>query len=100
MATARRERVVIASHELPLVLFSLALIAGIGLIINSIIVSNRHGRRFAILASAIVLAVSLDVGAIIVINAPFQGGLQVSTDPISTLSSEIKSGQYIPWIAP
>lgn len=98
MATARRERVVIASHELPLVLFSLALIAGAGLIVNSMVVSNRGGRRYAFLATAIVLAVSLDVGAIIVINAPFQGGLQVSTDPISALSSEIKSGQYIPWV--
>ncbi len=45
------------------------------------------------------LVVALDVGAIVIINAPFQGGLQVSTDPISDLSAEIKSGQYIPWVA-
>ena len=99
MATARRERVVIASHEMPIVLFGLAVIAGVGLIINSMVVANRSGRRYAFLASIIVLVVALDVGAIVIINAPFQGGLQVSTDPITALSLEIKSGQYTTWVS-
>jgi len=98
MTTARRDRIVLASQTLPVELFGLAVVAGLGLIVNAVLIANREGRRrYALVATGIVLAVALDLGAIVVISAPFRGGLQVSTDPIAELSAEISEGFYLPW---
>lgn len=99
MTTARRERIVLASQTLPVELFGLAAVAGLGLIVNAILIANRQGqRRYAFVASGIVLAVALDLGAILVISGPFRGGLQVSTQPVVELSQEVSDGYYLPWV--
>lgn len=99
MTTARRERIVLASQTLPVELFGVALVAGLGLIFNAVLVANRQGqRRYALVAGGIVLAVALDLGAILVISGPFRGGLQVSTQPVVELSQEISDGYYLPWV--
>ena len=99
MTTARRDRIVLASQTLPVELFGLAVVAGLGLIVNAVLIANRQGsRRYSTVAIGIVLAVALDLGAILVISAPFRGGLQVSTEPIAELSAEISEGFYLPWV--
>lgn len=95
----RRQRVVIASGGMPAPLFALSVIAGLALIINSLLVAYRQGGRYALVAAGIILAVALDLGAILAISAPFSGAFVVSTDPISGLITELKHGEYLPWVA-
>ena len=94
----RRQRVVISTGGLPLPLFALAVIAGLALIVNSLLVAARQGTRYSWVALGIMLAVALDLGAILTISAPFNGGFVVSTDPISELITELQKGEYLPWV--
>lgn len=99
MTTARRERIVIASQTLPVELFGLAAVAGMGLIVNAVLIANRQGRRrYSLVATGIVLAVASDLGAILVISGPCRGGLQVSTQPVIELAQEVSNGYYLPWV--
>lgn len=97
MTTARRDRIVLGSQTLGIELFGLAVIAGLGLVANALLISNRQGRRFGLVAIAIVSVVALDIGAIAVISAPFKGGLGVSSLPLTQLANEIDEGIYLPW---
>ncbi len=94
----RRQRVVISTGGLPLPLFALSVIAGLALIVNSLLVAARQGTRYSWVAVGIMLAVALDLGAILTISAPFNGGFVVSTDPISVLITELQKGEYLPWV--
>ncbi|MBJ7365742.1 MAG: DUF4239 domain-containing protein [Thermoleophilia bacterium] len=94
----RRQRVVISTGGLPFPLFALAVIAGLALIVNSLLVAARQGTRYSWVALGIMLAVALDLGAILTISAPFNGGFVVSTDPISELITELQKGEYLPWV--
>jgi hypothetical protein len=53
---------------------------------------------YSFVASGIVLVVALDLGAIIIINGPFQGGLTVSPEPFVQLVEEISRGEHLPWV--
>ena len=99
IVSARRVRAVIADTTLPLPLFGIALIAGIALVVNGLLVASRYSRMYSFVASGIVLVVALDVGAIIIISGPFQGGLTVSPQPIVQLVEEISRGEHLPWVA-
>lgn len=99
IVSARRARAVIADTTLPLPLFGIALIAGIALVVNGLLVASRYSRMYSFVASGIVLVVALDLGAIIIISGPFQGGLTVSPQPIVQLVEEISRGEHLPWVA-
>lgn len=98
LTEARRERVVIASQELPLPLFALSLLAGIALIVNALLVAQRSGTAYSLVALGIVLIVALDLAAILAISAPFRGPFQVDTAPIEQVVAELAAGEYLPWI--
>jgi hypothetical protein len=98
MTQGRRERVAIADRSLPTPLFILALIAGLALAGNALLVSNRSGRNYGLVAGGIVVIIALDVAAILAISAPFQGAFLVDTAPISQLASEVQTGQYLPFV--
>jgi hypothetical protein len=68
-------------------------------VVNGLLVASRYSRRYAFVAAGIVLAVALDLGAIIVISGPFQGGLTVSPQPFVQLAQEIARGEHLPWVA-
>ena len=99
IVSARRVRAVIADTTLPLPLFGIALIAGIALVVNGLLVASRYSRTYSFVASGIVLVVALDLGAIIIISGPFQGRLTVSPQPIVQLVEEISRGEHLPWVA-
>jgi hypothetical protein len=94
----RRERVAIADRSLPTPLLILAIIAGVALAGNALLVSNREGRRYGLVAAGIVIIIALDIAAILAISAPFQGAFLVDTAPITQLASEVHAGQYLPWV--
>ena len=98
LTQGRRERVAIADRSLPTPLFVLALIAGVALAGNALLVSNRSGRNYGLVAGGIVVIIALDVAAILAISAPFQGAFLVDTAPISQLASEVQTGQYLPFV--
>ena len=98
LTTNRRQRVVISTGGLPLPLFALSVMAGLALIVNSLLVAGRQGMRYSLVALGIMLAVALDLGAILAISAPFNGAFVVSTDPISSLITELQNGDYLPWV--
>jgi hypothetical protein len=98
MTQSRRERVAIADRSLPTPLLILAILAGLALAANALLVSNRSGRRYSLVAGGIIVIIALDVAAILAISAPFQGAFLVDTAPISQLSAEVHSGQYLPWV--
>jgi len=98
MTQGRRERVAIADRSLPTPLLILAIIAGLALAANALLVSNRSGPRYGLVAVGIVVIIALDIAAILAISAPFQGAFLVDTAPISQLANEVHSGQYLPWV--
>lgn len=98
ITASRRQRVVIASNSLPVPLFALSLLAGIALVVNSLLVSGRQGVRYGLVAAGIVLAVALDLGAIVAISAPFRGAFVVDPTPITELLDELDRGAYLPWV--
>jgi hypothetical protein len=98
ITTSRRQRLVIASSGLPFPLFALSLLAGLALIVNSLLVSARQGARYGLVAAGIVLAVALDLGAILAISAPFTGAFVVDTAPVTELLDELARGAYLPWV--
>jgi hypothetical protein len=99
ITSSRRQRLVIASNSLPFPLFALSLLAGIALIVNSLLVSNRQGGAYGLVAAGIVLAVGLDLGAILAISAPFSGAFIVDPAPVVELIDELRQGAYLPWVS-
>jgi hypothetical protein len=98
LTAARRERVVIASQELPLPLFVLSVFAGIALVVNALLVAQRRGTAYSLVALGIILIVALDLAAILAISAPFRGPFPVDTAPIAQVVAELAAGEYLPWI--
>ena len=98
MATARSDWISLASEDLPFPLFALAVLSGIALIVNALVVSGRSGRRYAVIAAGIIIVVVLDVTAIIGISAPFRGAFIVDSHPISQVTQELQNGEYLPWV--
>ena len=99
ITASRRQRVVIASCSLPFPLFMLAALAAVALVVNSLLVSSRQGARYGWVAAGIVLAVALDLGAILAISGPFQGAFIVDHAPITELIGELRDGAYLPWVS-
>lgn len=99
ITSSRRQRLVIASSSLPFPLFALSLLAGMALIVNSLLVSGRQGAAYGWVAAGIVLAVALDLGAILAISAPFSGAFIVDTAPVAELLDELARGAYLPWVS-
>lgn len=98
MTSSRRQRLVIASSSLPSPLFMLSLLAGLALVVNSLLVSGKQGARYALVAAGIVLAVALDLGAILAISGPFTGAFVIDTAPVTELLDELAKGAYLPWV--
>jgi hypothetical protein len=99
ITTSRRQRLVIASKGLPFPLFALSLLAGLALIVNSMLVSNREGPWYALVATGLVLVVAVDLGAILAISGPFTGAFVVETGPVMELLDELRRGAYLPWVS-
>ena len=100
LTEARRQRIVIATQELPFPLFLLAVVSGAALIIGSLLVALRSGPRYVLVALGIILIVGFDLAAVLSISAPFAGPtvVSVSTEPIDQLVAELRSGLYVPWV--
>jgi hypothetical protein len=95
---SRRQRLVIATQELPLPLFVLSVVTGMALIGGALLVALRAGPRYALVAIGIVLIVGFDLTAILAISAPFAGPFVAATDPIQQLAQEIANGDYLAWL--
>jgi len=98
LTSIRRERVAIASQELPVALVALSVLAGVALVVNALVVTLRAGPRYTIVAWGIVVVVALDIAAILAIAGPFRGPFQASKEPIASLATELRDGRYIPWL--
>jgi len=98
LTAVRRQRVAIASQSLPFALFGISALAGIALIINSMVVALQSGSRYTLIAWGIVLVVALDLAAILAITAPFRGAFQADRVPIRELVTELESGSYQSWV--
>ncbi len=98
LTSVRRERVAIASQELPIALLALSALAGVALVVNALVVTLRAGPRYTIVAWGIVVVVALDIAAILAIAGPFRGAFQASKAPIASLAAELRDGRYIPWL--
>ena len=95
---ARRQRLVIATQQLPLPLFALSVVTGFSLILGALLVALRHGPRFGFVALGIVVSVGLALTAILALSAPFAGPFVTSTAPIVQLAGEIAGGEYLSWL--
>jgi hypothetical protein len=95
---ARRQRLVIATQQLPLPLFALSVVTGLSLILGALLVALRHGPRFGFVALGIVVSVGLALTAILALSAPFAGPFVTSTAPIVQLAGEIAGGEYLSWL--
>ncbi len=98
LTSTRRERVAIASQELPVALVALSALAGVALVVNALVVTLRAGPRYTVVAWGIVVVVALDLAAILGIAGPFRGAFQASRDPVASLAQELRDGRYIPWL--
>ena len=101
LTEARRQRIVIATQQLPLPLFMLAVVSGAALITGALLVALRSGPRYVLVALGIILIVGFDLAAVLSISAPFSGPevVSVSSEPISQLLAELQAGLYVPWVA-
>ena len=95
---SRRQRLVIATQQLPMPLFVLSVVAGLALIIGALIVALRNGPRYGLVALGIILVVGFDLSAILGISSPFAGPFITSVQPIHQLAQEISSGGYLSWL--
>ncbi len=96
LQTQRRLRFDAAQSSTPFGLFALALVAGISLIANSIVVTLRGRTWDAFVAAGITLIVGLDLALIINLSAPFAGGFTVSSGPLSEIYEALRQGVYLP----
>lgn len=96
LQTQRRLRFDTAQSTTPFGLFALALVAGISLIANSIVVTLRGRRWDAFVAAGITLIVGLDLALIVNLSAPFAGGFTVSSGPIAEIYEALRQGIYLP----
>ena len=100
LTSFRRERIARSNEFLPVGLIALAILSGIALIANSIVVTLRSkssGRLDLIVSFGIALIVALDLALVIGLGAPFLGPFQASGEPIGELRDEMAQGQYLPW---
>ena len=72
----------------------LALVAGISLIANSIVVTLRGRVWDAFVAAGITLIVGLDLALIVNLSAPFSGGFPVPDGPLSEIYEALRQGVY------
>ncbi len=96
LQTQRRLRFDTAQSTTPFGLFALALVAGIALIANSIVVTLRGRRWDAFVAAGITLIVGLDLALIVNLSAPFAGGFTVSSSPLNEIYEAVRQGIYVP----
>lgn len=93
--TQRRLRFDTAQNTTPFGLFALALVAGISLIANSIVVTLRGRSWDGFVAAGITLIVGLDLALIVNLSAPFSGGFTVSSSPLTEIFEALRQGVYL-----
>ncbi|MFM8527349.1 MAG: hypothetical protein ACKOBH_04450 [bacterium] len=94
LQTQRRLRFDSAQSTTPLGMFLLALVAGISLIANSIVVTLRGRVWDAFVAAGITLIVGLDLALIVNLSAPFSGGFTVPSGPLTEIYEALRQGVY------
>lgn len=94
LQTQRRLRFDSAQSSTPLGMFLLALVAGISLIANSIVVTLRGRVWDAFVAAGITLIVGLDLALIVNLSAPFSGGFPVPDGPLNEIYEALRQGVY------
>ncbi len=96
LQTQRRLRFDTAQSTTPFGLFALALVAGISLIANTIVVTLRGRSWDGFVAAGITLIVGLDLALIVNLSAPFAGGFTVSSGPLTEVFEALRQGVYLP----
>ena len=98
LATFRSDWIADRENGLPTTLIILAVLAGLSLITNAIIVAGRSGRRYGVIAAGIILLVALDITVVLAMNTPFGGPFGVSSSPISHFVTQLHGGEFVPWV--
>lgn len=94
LQTQRRLRFDSAQSTTPLGMFLLALVAGISLLANSIVVTLRGRAWDGFVAAGIALIVGLDLALIVNLSAPFSGGFPVPDGPLNEIYEALRQGVY------
>ena len=94
VASARRERLDLASRGLPIPLFVILGLSGLALCVNAAVLTIPHSPRTSVVVATIVTVVALDLGLVLVLGGPFRGTLTSSPALLEGVQAGIQSGFF------
>ncbi len=96
MAVTRSDRINASTHDLPVPLFLLSLLAGVMLTLNAICVALTFEPEFVFVIGGLVTLVSLDLALLVSISTPYLGGLHVRRRPLAHVIEDLERERYGP----
>ena len=96
VASARRERLDLASRALPIPLFVILGLSGLALCVNAAVLTIPHSPRTTVVVATIITVVALDVGLVLVLvlGGPFRGTLTSSPLLLEGVQAGIQTGFF------
>jgi hypothetical protein len=94
LAAARRGRLDLAAHTLPLPLFVILGLSGLALCANAAVLTLPHAPRATVVAWSIVLVVALDLGLVLVLGGPFRGSSVTAPDHLAEVDLALRAGFF------
>jgi hypothetical protein len=96
IAVTRSERLNAAARDLPTPLFLLALLSGVVLALNAIVLALELDRAYGLAIAGIVALIPLDLALLLAIAMPFKGDLRVEGHALVRILENLERGRYGP----
>lgn len=94
LAIARRYRLNLAGHGLPVPLFVLVFTAGVILSINAIAIASARSGFAVFTVFGLVLLIALDLALILALSDPFRGPMRADPASIETVLNDLENERY------
>lgn len=96
VAVARRSRLVLAGHDLPVPLFALSFVSGVALALMATWLAGQIDLFTTIVVSLVAVVVALDLALVVSISAPFRGAMSVEPFALEQVLAELDGGAFGP----
>lgn len=96
LAGGRRDRLVAADRVMPAAIYTVVLLSGLALILNSVLAATPDPWRIGRIVGLVAIVVALDLALVLQISGPFQGAYVVSSAPLERVSTQLGQGWFGP----
>jgi hypothetical protein len=96
LTSDRRDRLAVASRQLPALYAAVLLLTGLALIVNTTALTLRSSRRAALLTGGLAAVIGLSLALVLALGTPWRGPITVSGQPIDAVARDLNIGYFHP----